>query len=605
MFLALPNGDNEENKIISPFCLCDEFVRIVEPAGEVFENIVKLVFFGDNQSEETEKESEEENEIIEEETIEYEWEKEYKESQINKKNDLFSNKENYYQILGLEELFLNAGPDDFRKAYKKLAKLYHPDKNQDNISLDGINNDKNNKKEKEEEKKLDNVDNKIILTEEQKKQKEINEKWLKIKEAYEVLLDPEKRKKYDSTIQFDDTIPKEKEYDDKEFFRIFGPVFLKNSIWSKKKPVPKIGDLETPLEKVKKFYKFWSNFQSWRDFTVEGEYNIEEASSRYEKRQMLKENRKMKANLLKEEKIRIDKLTQLAYKCDPRIKAEEEKLKKIKEEEKKLRMIQKQKEKEEEEKRRLEYIKIHEEEERKKKEMLNKEKEDLTNQFLNYGKNLNIKFDNEDEFIFKLNFKISKVKEVLEKCDKINDIHEKKKLYIHLCSNEFAMKIKSEESELKENNLIWTKEEMFALQKGVKKFPAGTKNRWDKIREIVKTKSNDDIIQMTRYLSINPNINIDGDINLGNLLKKEIKKDNDKKEENNKKNIQDQKEKDNSVINWTAEDQKLLEEALKKYPSSMPANERWTNIAKDVGKTKKQCVERYKYLASLVKKNKK
>ena len=37
---------------------------------------------------------------------------------------------------------------------------------------------------------------------------------------------------------------------------------------------------------------------------------------------------------------------------------------------------------------------------------------------------------------------------------------------------------------------------MFALQKGVKKFPAGTKNRWDKIREIVKTKSNDDIIQI-------------------------------------------------------------------------------------------------------------
>jgi DnaJ family protein C protein 2 len=49
----------------------------------------------------------------------------------------------------------------------------------------------------------------------------------------------------------------------------------------------------------------------------------------------------------------------------------------------------------------------------------------------------------------------------------------------------------------------------------------------------------------------------------------------------------------------------MLENALRKYPSSMPANERWTNIAKEVtGKTKKQCVERYKYLASLVKKNK-
>ena len=247
MFLALPNGDDEENKILSSFCLCDDYVRTVEPAGEVFENIVKLVFFGDNLSEESEKESEEENEIIEEETIEYEWEKEYKESQLNKKSDLFSNKKNYYQILGLEELFLNAGPDDFRKAYRKLAKLYHPDKNQDNISLEGINEN-----DKEEEKKIEKEEEKIILTEEQKKQKEINDKWLKIKEAYEVLLDPEKRKKYDSTIQFDDTIPKEKEYNEKEFFRTFGPVFLKNSIWSKKKTSSKNRRFRNSFRKSKK-----------------------------------------------------------------------------------------------------------------------------------------------------------------------------------------------------------------------------------------------------------------------------------------------------------------------------------------------------------------
>ena len=57
-------------------------------------------------------------------------------------------------------------------------------------------------------------------------------------------------------------------------------------------------------------------------------------------------------------------------------------------------------------------------------------------------------------------------------------------------------------------------------------------------------------------------------------------------------------------MNWTAEQQKLLEEALKKFPSSLPANERWTNISKHVGKTKRQCVDRYKYLASLIKKNK-
>ena len=114
------------------------------------------------------------------------------------------------------------------------------------------------------------------------KERKFHKEWLKLKEAYEALSDPEKRKKYDSTYVFDDTIPEDIEYTSKNFFVIFEPVFFKNSIWSKKKPVPKIGDMNTPLDKVKKFYRFWSNFSSWRDFSVEGEYNLEEATSRLE-----------------------------------------------------------------------------------------------------------------------------------------------------------------------------------------------------------------------------------------------------------------------------------------------------------------------------------
>ena len=610
--MFLPEGDNEPNKVISPFSLCKELVKVIEPVGIAFERIVKEVY-GDEIAEENENEEEDQDKIIEEDTTEYDWEKEYKENESKKVvKDLFSNGYNFYKILGLEDKFLNSKDDDFRKAYKKMALIYHPDKNRDNKGLPGVSEDqireevkkdiekeielKEKNENENDDKKEDKEDKAKKSEEEEQKERIINKKWLKLKEAYETLSDPEKRKKYDSTYVFDDTIPDDIEYTTKNFFVTFGPVFLKNSIWSKKKPVPKIGDMNTPLDKVRKFYKFWSNFQSWRDFSVEGEYDLEEATSRFEKRQMLKENRKMKAALLKEEKMRIDSLTNIAYKRDPRIIEEEKRIQKEKEEEKRQRAILKQKQKEEEELRRQMLIKKHEEEKERKKEMLMKEKEELSNKILNIIKENEIKINNDDIFQFNINSKNDSLKEFLEQIEKV-DKKDIKKEIIEKCKNIFGMKFKDEKNEENEKKeSIWTKEEMFLLQKGVKKFPAGTKQRWDKIKEIVKTKSEEEIIQMTHYLKINPNIKIEGDINLKELLQKE------KRQNNTKEDKKEKKEEKKSEVNWTAEEQKLLEEALKKFPSSLPANERWTNIAKHVGKTKRQCVDRYKYLASLIKK---
>ena len=405
--MFLPEGDNEPNKVISPFSLCKELVKVIEPVGIAFERIVKEVY-GDEIAEENENEEEDQDKIIEEDTTEYDWEKEYKENESKKVvKDLFSNGYNFYKILGLEDKFLNSKDDDFRKAYKKMALIYHPDKNRDNKGLPGVSEDqireevkkdiekeielKEKNENENEDKNKDKEDKAKKSEEEEQKERIINKKWLKLKEAYETLSDPEKRKKYDSTYVFDDTIPDDIEYTTKNFFVTFGPVFLKNSIWSKKKPVPKIGDMNIPLDKVRKFYKFWSNFQSWRDFSVEGEYDLEEATSRFEKRQMLKENRKMKAALLKEEKMRIDSLTNIAYKRDPRIIEEEKRIQKEKEEEKRQRAILKQKQKEEEELRRQMLIKKHEEEKERKKEMLMKEKEELSNKILNLIKENELK----------------------------------------------------------------------------------------------------------------------------------------------------------------------------------------------------------------------
>ncbi len=51
--------------------------------------------------------------------------------------------------------------------------------------------------------------------------------------------------------------------------------------WSKIKPVPELGDNDTPHEKVMEFYDFWLSFKSWRTFSGSEEYNPEEAESRF------------------------------------------------------------------------------------------------------------------------------------------------------------------------------------------------------------------------------------------------------------------------------------------------------------------------------------
>lgn len=91
--------------------------------------------------------------------------------------------------------------------------------------------------------------------------------WLKIQEAYETLLDPIKRKKYDSTLPFDDEIPKEGDFTDETFFDVFAAVFNRNARFAKKKTQWVLGDMNTPINEVNSFYKYWNNFDTWREFS--------------------------------------------------------------------------------------------------------------------------------------------------------------------------------------------------------------------------------------------------------------------------------------------------------------------------------------------------
>ena len=86
--------------------------------------------------------------------------------------------------------------------------------------------------------------------------------------AYETLGVPDKRKSYDSIDpQFDDTIPPVSQEGKDNFFETFKPYFVRNARWSNRKGVPHLGDESTSWDDVNKFYSFWYEFDSWREFS--------------------------------------------------------------------------------------------------------------------------------------------------------------------------------------------------------------------------------------------------------------------------------------------------------------------------------------------------
>lgn len=269
-----------------------------------------------------------------------------KNSNIVKK--CINNNINVYEILGVEE------SDDFetiKLAYKKLILIFHPDKNKGTSIL-------NQKEKAKKKKKNNNNDNK---NDEEKKdiayyiekyniekltQEEKKSMFLKIQDSYTVLSDKVLRKQYDSSIPFDETIPTKTALDEApNFYEFLNPIFKRNAKWSSKKPVPNIGDENTSIDKVKYFYDFWYEFTSWRDFSYQNEYDYEDAECREERRWMERENKKIQKKASKAEKLRINKLVDLAYNNDPRIIAENKRIELEKQRKKELAMLERQKNK--------------------------------------------------------------------------------------------------------------------------------------------------------------------------------------------------------------------------------------------------------------------
>ncbi|XP_005191551.2 uncharacterized protein F54F2.9 [Musca domestica] len=145
---------------------------------------------------------------------------------------------------------------------------------------------------------------------------------------------------------------------------------------------------------------------------------------------------------------------------------------------------------------------------------------------------------------------------------------------------------------------FWTDEDLTELIRLVKKYPAGMSNRWVVISEAMNR-----TVQEVTYMAAKMKEN-------GYRLPGQTESVAETIIQETQQIVKKEKTKqDKSIVipetNWTQDQQKALEAAIVKYRKTV-GSDRWQKIANSVpGKTKEECLVRYKYLCELVKSQKK
>lgn len=269
--------------IPSPF-----IIRTVECAGAAFLRYYNIKCHGEDTLFQISKQNEKTEEIIFDDDVEY----------LRSLDPKEWKQQDHYAVLGMKNLRYKATDEDIKRAYRQKVLKHHPDK----------------RKAQGEEVRSD------------------DDYFTCITKAYEILGTPIKRRSYDSIDpEFDDAIPTPAEIKKDGFYKSFSKCFETNARWSDKKNVPLLGDDHSPREQVEKFYAFWYEFESWREFSYLDEEEKERGADREERRWIEKQNKTARAKRKKEEMARIRSLVDLAYGNDPRIQKfkQEDKDKKI------------------------------------------------------------------------------------------------------------------------------------------------------------------------------------------------------------------------------------------------------------------------------------
>ncbi|EIW79835.1 DnaJ-domain-containing protein [Coniophora puteana RWD-64-598 SS2] len=210
-------------------------------------------------------------------------------------------KQDHYQVLGLSHLRYKATPDQIKVAHRKKVLKHHPDK-------------------KAGQSHTTNDDGFFKC----------------IQKAHEVLTNAERRRQFDSVdpelLAEEEDDPSSSQYqkllktkkdagaEQTLFFKTFVPIFEREARFSKKQPVPMLGQYEDGKAAVEGFYNFWYDFDSWRSFEYLDKEVNEGSDSRDDKRYTEKKNKSERARRKKDDTARLRNLVDLAMNVDPRIK---------------------------------------------------------------------------------------------------------------------------------------------------------------------------------------------------------------------------------------------------------------------------------------------
>ncbi|KAF8403565.1 hypothetical protein HHK36_011669 [Tetracentron sinense] len=434
-------------------------------------------------------------------------------SKGKKKSGVGGTQQDHYALLGLGNLRFLATEEQIKKSYRETALKHHPDKQAALLLAEET--------EAAKQAKKDEIENYFKL----------------IQEAYEVLIDPVKRRIYDSTDEFDDEIPTDCAPQD--FFKVFGPAFMRNGRWSVNQPVPSLGEDGTPLKEVDSFYNFWYSFKSWREFPHADEFDLEQAETRDHKRWMERQNAKLREKARKEEYVRVRSLVDNTYKRDPRIlrRKEEEKAEKQKkkasrflarklQEEEAAKVAEEERRQKEEEDRQAAEAALHEKKAKEKeKKLLRKERTRLRTLSAVLVSQHLLDLTEEDVESLCQSLEIMQLKGLCEKIEHKERMVQAKLLREALGGNNNSEGSKPYEKNPQQNGSLevngnridvqfklenplsiyekkekpWGREEIEMLRKGMQKYPKGTSRRWEVISEYIGTgRSVEEILKATK-----------------------------------------------------------------------------------------------------------